>query len=110
MARPPDFEKYKQDPADVLDYENDWRDLSEGKPFLGESEVIVSSTWTVYDTGWDVSDDAAIDSTAPSFTDTTTKVWVSEGVLGKTVYLTNHIVTDEGREKDDTIAITFEEQ
>lgn len=106
--RPPAFEKYKQDPADVLDYQFNWR--STKKPFLGSSETIVSSTWTAYTTGWAVTTAIALDATAPSFTDTTTKVWVSEGVKGVTYYVTNHIVTSQGREKDESIAITIEEQ
>jgi hypothetical protein len=110
VPRPPDFEKYKQDPSDVLDYLNDWQDTSEGKPFLGPSEVIDTSTWTAYTTGWVETDDITIDDPVATKTDTTATVWVSGGVLGTTYYLTNHIVTDEGREKDDTISITIEEQ
>lgn len=108
MARPPDFTKYKQDPADVLDYRNNWRTAVD--PFLAPTEVISTSTWTAYDTSWVANDDITIDSSPSTHTDTTATVWVSDGVLGSTYYLTNHIVTDEGREKDETISITIEEQ
>lgn len=108
MARPPSFEKKKQDPADVLDYTINWQ--SKEAPFLGKTEVIDESTWAAYDTGWDVAGDITIDTPASTFTDTTATVWVSEATLGKTYYLTNHIVTDQGREKDVTISLTIEEQ
>lgn len=108
MAKPPPFEKYKQDPADVLDYTINWRSSTD--PFLGATEVITESTWTAYTTAWAAAVDVTIDEPVSTHTDTTTTVWVSEAALGKTYYLTNHIVTDQGREKDLTIALTIEEQ
>lgn len=113
MAKPPPFPKKSQDPADVLDYEHNWRAVATGPddlPFLAPTEIIDTSTWTAYTVGWIGTDDITIDDPAASHTDTTAKVWVSGGDLGVTYYITNHIVTDEGREKDRTIAITIEEQ
>lgn len=100
------FRKFKKDPADVLDYLNDWQALP--LAFLGSGETIESSGWTAYTTAWGSTDDITIDSS--SFTDTTSTVWLSEGVRGVTYYLTNHIVTNQSREKDETIQIIMEEQ
>ena len=102
----PAFEKYKQDPADVLDYPNDWR--AQPKPFLQAGEKIVSSTWTAYTTAWVPTTDLTLADAA--FTDTTTVIWISDGLKGATYFVTNHIVTDQGREKDETIIIIIEEQ
>lgn len=106
MARPAPFQKFTKDPADVLDYLLDWRKGE--KPFLAEDEVILTSTWAAKTTAWVTTTDITIDSS--THTASTTTVWVSDGLVPATYYLTNHIVTDQGREKDETIQIILEEQ
>lgn len=100
------FETRTKDPADVLDYLINWQDGT--KPFLTQDEVITASSWLAYTDKWAATDDLVIDS--DSHTDTTATVWVSGGLTGKTFYITNHVVTDQGREKDLSIKIDCKEQ
>ncbi len=105
------FKTVIQDPADALDYLYNWQ---EGDlPFLRPDEVIVSSTFSAYNDKWVALVDVLVlyDDT---FTDTTATVWVKrdgDAVLaGKKYFVTNHITTDQGREKDLSILIAFKEQ
>jgi hypothetical protein len=100
------FDTRIKDPADVLDYLIDWQ--AGAKPFLSEDEVITTSSWTAYDDKWAATDDLVIDS--DSHTDTTATGWVSGGLAGQKYYITNHVVTDQGREKDLSIKIDCKEQ
>lgn len=106
------YRAYEKDPADVLDYLNNWQPstgLSTGQePFLGETEVITDSTWVAYDPDWVPTSDITIDS--DSFTDTTTTVWLSGGTVAGLYLITNHIITAEGREKDWSFLIICKEQ
>jgi len=79
---------YEKDPQANLDYQVDWSD------WLGSTDTISTSTWTVPDGIVEESD---------SNTTTTATIWVSGGTLGETYDLVNHIVTTEGREDDRTI-------
>ncbi len=85
---------FVKDPAAVLDYTIDW------SPWLGE-DTIVTSTWTV-EGDVDLSDEAIFASV--------TQVWASGGTLGTLADLTNHVVTDEGREDERTIRLILREQ
>lgn len=73
------------DPDAVLDFVFDF------SAWLGPSETITSQTVTA-DTGVTV---GAVTQSAGVVT-----VWLSGGVLGSTVRVTCHIVTDQGREDD----------
>lgn len=102
------IKKYKQDPADRLDYGWDWQ--TGQTPFLGTAETISTSTWAAYDANWVTTADLTLDDDAHS--DTTTVVFVksaSADTLGD-YFVTNHIVTDQGREKDESFQLTLEEQ
>lgn len=100
------FWSRKQSPNDVLDYSIDWQ--SGDNPFLLTGETITTSTWTAYNTGWTVETDITL--SAPSHTTTATTVRISTAPLGTVRLITNHIVTSQGREKDETIKIISEEQ
>lgn len=100
------FEKKEKDPADVLDYLINWQDGTQ--PFLAEAEVITTSSWATYNPQWEPTTDLTVNS--DSHTDTTATAWVSGGVAGEKYYLTNHIITDQGREKDLSIQIICKEQ
>ncbi|TJW14459.1 MAG: hypothetical protein E5W82_10815 [Mesorhizobium sp.] len=80
-----------KDPDEVLDYVLDWEDRLDG-------DTIVSSAWTI-----PVGSGLTINST--SFTDTTTTVWLSAGVLLTTYELLNRVVTAGGRTMDQTVRL-----
>lgn len=83
---------YAKDPAAVLDYYIDWTDW-----LVGE-DTIVTSTWV-----------ATGSLTVTLFTEDIlggfTGVWVSGGVVGEHVLLTNHIVTSDGREDERSVQL-----
>lgn len=76
--------KFKKDPDAVLDYGFDW------SSFLVD-DVIVSSTWDV---------PAGLTGVDESFSDTGTSLWLTGGTVGEVYTITNHIVTNNGREDD----------
>lgn len=88
---------YKQDPGDTKDYSIDW------SPLLLNGDVIESSSWVVA-TGL-----TALADPAPSDTDTTTTIWLSDGVAGTDVRVTNHIVTTQGREFERSFTVSVQE-
>jgi hypothetical protein len=102
----PGYPRKRQDPSDKLDYGWDWQ--KQPDPFLALGETITTSTWTAFTDEWVVSTDITLSD--ESHTETTTTVWVSDGVVGSTYRLTNHIVTSQSREKDETFEIYIEEQ
>lgn len=82
-----------KDPDAVLDYGIDWSD------WLVAGDTITASTWTVSGT------DNALTLSDPTFTDTQTGMWLSDGTDGGLYRVTNHIVTDGNREDDRSIDI-----
>lgn len=86
---------YVKDPSAILDYSINW------SSWLVAGDTIVTSTWTA-ETGITIDDD--------SNTTTATTVWLSGGTAGESYDVTNHIVTDDGREDDRTITILVREQ
>ncbi len=72
-----------KDPGEKLDYSMDWTAWLAG-------DTIAASSWTV---------PAGITQTTPdpSFTATTTTIWLAGGTVGKTYELTNTVTTAGGR-------------
>ncbi len=87
-----------KDPTAELDYGLDWSD------WLGTSETITTSTWTV-PTGITVSTDSnhAEDPNVPGGTDT--KVWLTGGTAGTSYLVVNTIVTNQYRTDQRTICV-----
>lgn len=83
--------KYTKDPSAVLDYKIDWSE------WLPENDRIVSASFVVSD------DDMTVDDVV--FNDTSATVWLSGGVAGQRYTVTNHIVTEDGREDDRSLII-----
>ena len=83
--------KYTKDPQAVLDYKIDWTE------WMPENDRIVASTFTSSDVELTVDDSL--------FTDYTATVWLSGGVAGERYTVTNHIVTEDGREDDRSLTI-----
>lgn len=83
--------KYTKDPSAVLDYKIDWSE------WLPENDRIVSASFVVSD------DDMTVDDVV--FDDTSATVWLSGGVAGQRYTVTNHIVTEDGREDDRSLII-----
>ena len=107
--------KRKQDPADKLDYGFDYNDpQATGGPFLQAGETISTSTWTLHDDSWAAVADVAVggdsivggSKTAVFLGPATDVVAIRDSVR----FLTNHIVTSQGREKDQSYQFTLEEQ
>jgi hypothetical protein len=85
---------FVKDPAAVLDYTIDW------SPWLAE-DAIVTSTWVV-EGDVELSDDVVYSSI--------TQVWASGGTEGTLADLTNHVVTEDGREDERTIRLILRQQ
>lgn len=108
------IQKKKQDPADRLDYGFDWNDpKAKPGPFLAVGETVSTSVWTLYDEDWNVVTDVTVDDDSATSTETFTFFGPADDVValrGAVRNLTNHIVTNQGREKDESYQFTFEEQ
>jgi hypothetical protein len=83
----------QQTPASILDYTINWATRGLG------TDTIVSSSWIVSPS------DMSCSSPAPSFTDTTTTVWLSGGTAGVFYAVTNTITTTGGREMEETFIL-----
>ena len=79
---------YIHDPDAILDYYIDWSAWLAGDP-------LTLSTWDTPDTAVSLSQEALLGGV--------TQVWVTGGLAGTVVPLTNHIVTGGGREEDRTL-------
>lgn len=87
---------FTKDPSDVVDYEIDW-----GTNWLGTSETINTSTWTV---------DSGITKDSSTNTTTTATVWLSGGTSGYQYTVTNRIVTNQSRTKEQSLIISVKNQ
>ena len=86
-----------KDPDSKLDYEINWLEwLTSINTITGETviDTIVSSTWV------DVNADLTVES--DSFTDSTTTVWLTGGIVDSIYEVTNRITTAAGRIQDQT--------
>jgi hypothetical protein len=83
--------QYLKDSNATLDYGVNWA------PWLG-TDTISASAWTVQ-TGLTTA------TPAPSFTTTTTTIWLSGGTVGTTYTVTNRVTTAAGRIDDRTFTI-----
>lgn len=81
---------FGKDPEDIIDYTVNWANV------LGE-DTINTSTWEV--------EEGTVTVDSNSFTDTTTTVWVSGGVLSEKTILRNQITTDGGRTMDQSVVL-----
>lgn len=92
--------KYK-DPQAVKDYQLNWTDyLTE----LSEGDTLISSTWSIT-----VGPDDELSIGADVLAHPATTVWVSGGTVDMTYWVTNHVVTNEGREDDQSIIIKIKQ-
>lgn len=80
-----------KDPDAVRDFGNDW------SADIGDA-TITASTWLLDGAAWPV--EAELAKGAENFTDTTTVVRLSGGVLGASYLVTNHVVLSNGEEDD----------
>lgn len=84
-----------KDPDAVKDYEIDWTAWLDG-------DTIATSLW--------LTDAPSVGIGTKTASDTTTTVWISGGILGTTVEVTNRITTAGGRTEDRTLTFTILEQ
>src|SRR6187200_923242 len=91
-----------KDPDERLDYSIDWAG-TEADPgrLYGSADTIVASEWVVPD---GLTEDLV---DPPSFTDTTTTIWLTDGVLGTKYQVENRITTAEGRIMDQSVYLTI---
>lgn len=88
-----------KDPDALLDYPLDWTGW-----LADAADTIVASTWEVAD------GTVIIDSGRTSFNSSGTIVWLSGGIAGETVIVTNHIVTAGGRHDDRSLRIKIKDR
>lgn len=84
-----------KDPSEVLDYSIDWSNRL-------TSDRIVSSAFTV-------APGANVSIVANSFSNTITTVWLASGTAGRVARVTNHVVTFGGREFEESVSLTIQE-
>lgn len=88
---------YVKDPAEVKDYAIDWT------AHLADSETISTSTWEV---------EAGLTVPATPTASTTTTVatvWLSGGTAGVPYCVTNHVVTNQGREFERSFTVNVQD-
>ena len=81
-----------KDPQEVLDYTIDW------SARIDDNDVIETSTFTLVS-------GSGLTLGSQSNDDTSTTVWLSAGTLGTTYEILNHIITEDGREMEQTVKI-----
>jgi hypothetical protein len=81
---------FLKDPNEVLDFQISW--LS----WLGASETISTSTWVV---------PAGITKDSDTSNTTSATIWLSSGTSGAQYTVTNRIVTNQGRTRDQSLLI-----
>ncbi|USC17024.1 hypothetical protein [Rhodococcus sp. 11-3] len=86
---------FTKDPEAVLDYHFDW------SAWLSDGETISSSTFE---------STAGITIDSNTTTATVATVWLSGGIRGRLYEITNHIVTNQGREDDRSITIRVKDR
>lgn len=89
-----DLGYWRKDPDAELDFAFDW-----GSDWLDEGDTITVSLWSVSPDGLDVIETAP---RQPSYTATTTTVWLAGGTDGQDYQITNRIVTTGGRTDEKT--------
>lgn len=87
---------FLKDPDARLDYGCDW------SAWLQAGETITDAAWSVDDDTLTI-----VDTTNDG---TTTTVWLSAGVLGRTYRVTNHITSSMGRQDDRTLSIQCQQR
>lgn len=93
--------KASKDPQDVKDYDVNWA------PRLLAGEQLSSAVWSIAKRpGNDDSLPLTIN-TSPYETTGLSKVWLSGGIKG-TYQLLNHVVTNQGRQYDQTMELVVE--
>ena len=85
---------FVKDPGEVKDYAIDWT------AHLADGETITTSTWVVA-TGLTKDSDSA--------TTTVATIWLSGGSEGTEYRVTNHVVTDQGREFERSFTVNVQQ-
>lgn len=86
---------FEKDPSATLDYPVDWSVHFPNDP-------LVDSGWAASPSGITIESD--------SFNTTSTVAWLAGGSPDKRYALTNHVVTQGGREDEHTIYVLIKEQ
>jgi hypothetical protein len=87
-----------KDPDERLDYRLDWA----AEMAAMDGDTIQDSQWVVDDANLTLLDSGGF---SPSFTDTSTQVWLSDGIEGVTYTLTNRVTTAGGRILEQSIRL-----
>lgn len=85
---------FVKDPGEVKDYAIDWT------AHLAASETITTSTWVVA---------TGITKDSDSATTTVATIWLSGGSEGTEYRVTNHVVTNQGREFERSFTVNVQQ-
>jgi hypothetical protein len=80
-----------KDPQETLDYRLNWRAR------VPAGDKIISSVW---------SSPTGITKGVNTYTDYTTTLWLSEGIIDSTYVFTNTITTEDGRIMEQSVQVT----
>lgn len=88
---------FVKDPGEVKDYAIDWT------AHLADGETIISSTWVV--------PDGIAEPVSPTTaaSDTTATVWLEGGTAGTEYRVTNHVLTNQGREFERSFTVNVQQ-
>lgn len=85
---------YLKDPGEVKDYAVDWT------AHLAASETVTTSTWVVA---------TGLTKDSDSTTTTLATIWLSGGTAGEEYRVTNHVITNQGREFERSFTINVQD-
>lgn len=85
---------FVKDPGEVKDYAIDWT------AHLATSETVTTSTWVVA---------TGITKDSDSATTTVATIWLSGGSEGTEYRVTNHVVTNQGREFERSFTVNVQQ-
>ena len=85
---------YVKDPAEKKDYAIDWA------AHLAATETITTSTWTV---------PTGLTGSAQTATTSVSTTWLAGGTAGTEYRVTNHVVTNQGREFERSFTVTVQD-
>ncbi|MCE9562111.1 MAG: hypothetical protein K8U57_08655 [Planctomycetes bacterium] len=86
-------------PSELDDWQINWATRGLG------SDTISTSAWAVAAASDGALSDLGINTPSPGKTDTTTRVWLSNGIAGNSYLVTNTVTTSGGRELEESFIV-----
>jgi hypothetical protein len=98
---------FRKDPQDILDYSFDWTAWLAAAADI--PDTISASSWSASPAGL-VIGSGINGAPVPSFSATSSTVWLKDGTVGEFYRVTNHITTGGGRQADSTFIVNIQQR